>query len=134
MKSSVIEEESIEDETLTGWYRMQREVKTLVSRISRRRLTNNTQRALFALLTANEEWVSRSSIRVPSVGARLRDLRKPQFGGFKVECASANRLERTEPTGRRTQNRTRQTFYRLNPNSITLAKVSKVFEGVVASS
>lgn len=111
--------------------RMHSNVKTLVSRINRRRLTNNTQKALLALLTANEEWVSRSSIRVPSVGARLRDLRKPQFGGFKVECASANKLERRT---RRGSSGNRQTFYRLNPNSVTLSKVVKVFEGVINTS
>ncbi len=108
---------------------MQENVRNIVNRIDRRQLTNNTQRALLALLTSKDEWVSRSSIRVPSVGARLRDLRKPQFGAFKVECVSATRLER--PVRRGTV--TRQTFYRLNPNSVTVARVQKVFEGVIVT-
>lgn len=110
---------------------MQNNVKTLVARIDRRRLTNNTQRALLALLTAKEEWVSRSSIRVPSAAARVRDLRKVQFGGFKVECASANKLKRRNQKGTVGH---RQTFYRLNPNSVTLTKVAQVFEGVINTS
>lgn len=107
---------------------MQDDVKNLLAKINRRKLRNNTQKALFALLTAKNEWVSLSSIRIPSVGARLRDLRKPQFGGFQVECTSASKL------GKRTQNKRRPTYYRVNPSSVTLPKVAKVFEGVIDAS
>lgn len=121
---------------------MQDDIKKLLASINRRKLKNNTQKVLFTLLTAKNEWVSRSSIRIPSVGARLRDLRKPQFGGFKVECASANKL------GKRTRTRTqltiqgpvatlentRPTYYRVNPSSVTLSNVTKIFEGVISAS
>lgn len=110
---------------------MQNEVKSMVSRINKRRLTNNTQRVLLTLLTSKSEWVSRTSIRIPSVSARLRDLRKAQFGGFKVECASANKLERKTRKG---AVHSRQTFYRLNPTSVTTSRVAKVFEGVINTS
>ena len=107
---------------------MQSDVKNIVRKINRRQLTNNTQRALFALLTAKTEWVARTAINVPSVGARIRDLRKPQFGRFAVQCATANKLERRARKGAST----RQTFYRLDPQSVTAKKVTKVFEGVIA--
>lgn len=107
---------------------MQDDVKNLLAKINRRKLKSNTQKALFALLTAKNEWVSRSSIRIPSVGARLRDLRKPQFGGFQVECTSASKL------GKRSQENRRPTYYRVNPSSVTFTKVSKVFEGVINTS
>lgn len=107
---------------------MQENIKKLLASVNRRKLRNNTQRVLFALLTAEGEWVSRSSIRIPSVGARLRDLRKPQFGGFKVECVSASKLGKRIPENRR------PTYYRVNPNSVTLSRVSKVFEGVISTS
>lgn len=103
-------------------------VKSIVATIDRRKLTNNTQRALLALLNAKSEWVSRSAIRVNSAAARVRDLRKSEFGGFDIECATANQL------GRRARQKSgRQTFYRLVPSSVTTAKVTKVFEGVIAT-
>ena len=105
-------------------------VSSVVSQVNRRKLTNNTQRVLLALLISKDEWVSRSSIRVPSVGSRLRDLRKPQFGGFKIECVSANKLNRK--TNGVIDNH--QTFYRLNPSSVTPGRVAKVFEGVISTS
>jgi hypothetical protein len=108
---------------------MQSDIQNLVSKINKRRLTNNTQRALLALLTSKSEWVARTAMRIPSIGARIRDLRKAQFGRFTVQCASANRLER-----RTRRNSARQTFYRLDPNSVTAAKVARVFKGVIATS
>lgn len=120
---------------------MQDDIKRLLTSINRRKLKTNTQKVLFTLLTAKNEWVSRSSIRIPSVGARLRDLRKPQFGGFKVECASANKLgkrtrTRTQATiaGPVTLENTRPTYYRVNPSSVTLSNVTKIFEGVISTS
>lgn len=114
---------------ITGWFKeMQDDVKTLLASINRRKLRNNTQKVLFALLTAKNEWVSRTSLKIPSVGARLRDLRKPQFGGFQVDCTSASKL------GKRSQENRRPTYYRVNPSSVTLTKVAKVFEGVITTS
>lgn len=105
---------------------MQTEIKNMISKIDRRKLTNNTQRALLALLTATTEWVPRTSINVPSVGARLRDLRKTEFGQFQVQCKRPRQLERKTRTAN-------QTFYRLDPKSVTLKKVQKVFEGVIST-
>lgn len=104
---------------------MKKEVKQLVSRVNRRQLTN-TQKALLALLTAKEEWVARTSIRVPSVGARIRDLRKSEFGSFRVTCGTATTAKVTTRTPR-------QTFYRLDPNSVTLSRVTKAFKGVITT-
>lgn len=103
-------------------------VKEIVARVDRRKLTNNTQRVLHSLLTAKNEWVARSMVRVNSAPARIRDLRKAEFGGFDIECATAKQL------GKRTRQKSgRQTFYRIVPSSITPNKVNQVFEGVVAA-
>lgn len=98
----------------------------LISNIDRKNLKNNTQRVLFSLLTSKEDWVSRSSLRVPNVGSRLRDLRKKEFGAFDVECVTAADLNRSNRSPR-------STFYRLNPRSVTVARVHAVFEGVIAN-
>lgn len=115
-------------------------IKNLLASINRRKLKNNTQKVLLTLLTSKTEWVSRSSIRIPSVGARLRDLRKPQFGGFEVECASASKLGKRTRMRTQTVNssapleRVRPTYYRVNPSSVTVSRVAKVFEGVINTS
>ena len=103
-------------------------VQEMIGRIDRRQLRNNTQRVLLSMLCSEEEWVSRRSLRVPSVGSRLRDLRKEEFGGFDLRCATPSELER--PVNSRTRG---NTFYRLSPRSITVERISKVFgEGVVS--
>lgn len=109
---------------------MHTEIKKIVKQINKRKLTNNTQRTLFALLTSKNEWVARTALRIPSVGARIRDLRKPQFGSFAVSCVSAKGLERRP---RKSVSTNRQTFYRLDQNSVTVNKVVKVFKGVIAT-
>lgn len=122
---------------ITGWLnKMQSNVRNLLANVNRRKLKNNTQKVLFALLTAKTEWVSRSSIRIPSVGARLRDLRKPQFGGFKVECASAHKLGKRVRSASNpiSLEQTRPTYYRVDPSTVTLNRVTKVFEGVINTS
>lgn len=97
-----------------------RMIETVVS--NRRSLTNNTQRVLVKLLTAENEdgWVSRTSMRVPSATRRLRDLRLEEFGGFVVECKSVG-----------TQGRRHQTFYRVRPESVTLSALRKIFKEVI---
>lgn len=100
---------------------LSKKVSQLVANIDRRKLTNNTQRVLLSMLTAKNEWVPRTSIRVPSVSARLRDLRKAEFGGFQLECRSSEKDNH-------------RTFYRLSPRSVTFDRVRKVFEGVVVTS
>lgn len=94
-------------------------VTQYVRSLNRRNFTNNVQRALFTLL--NGEWISRGSVRVNSATSRIRDLRKAEYGGFEVTCSTSTQLNRTgTPT----------TFYRLNTNSLSLAQVRRVFEGV----
>lgn len=103
-------------------------VRQAVRRVDTRQLTNNTQRALVAMIMSEDEWVSRSAIRVPSAAARIRDLRKEEFGQFQVECRTASELNR------RTRN-PRATYYRIKPETVTLSRVRKVLgEGVVAAS
>ena len=47
----------------------------IIVRIHRRRLVNNVQKVLLSLVKASKDgWVPRTSLRVPSVGARIRDL------------------------------------------------------------
>jgi hypothetical protein len=100
----------------------------VVNKINRRKLANNVQRVLLSLVTAgNDGWVPRTSLRIPSVGARIRDLRKPEFGGFEVECKSANDLNKTS---RSVQTR-RQTFYRIVPRSVTVTRLTRALKGVI---
>lgn len=99
------------------------EINKVIKNVNRRSLRNNTQRTLVALLSAKTDWVPRSALRIPSVGARLRDLRKSEFGNFKIECTSATKA------GIKTRKSTsvkRQTYYRISPDSVTLSKVTKV--------
>lgn len=93
-----------------------------ITGLNRRNFTNNTQRALFTLLTASlagTGWVSRGSVRVGSAAARMRDLRKEEFGAFDVTCRSSSQLGRIG---------TRTTFYKVNTQNISLAQLRTVFE------
>ena len=103
-----------------------KKVVAIVNKINRRKLTNNTQRVLHSLLTAKGGWISRTAFKVPSAGARLRDLRKNQFGGFVVECVSANNLNK-----KRKSSVTRPTYYRINPRSVTATSLEQAFKGVI---
>jgi hypothetical protein len=94
-------------------------INQYVRSLNRRTFTKNVQRVLFNLLTSETNMVSRGSLRVPSATARLRDLRKDQYGAFQIDCLSSTDLGRTgTPT----------TFYRLNTNNITLTQLRRVFE------
>ena len=102
---------------------MNTNIVNYVTSLNRRAFTNNTQRALFVLLTASlngVNWVSRGSVRVPSAAARLRDLRKAEYGSFEVTCKSARELGRPTTT----------TYYNLNTNAISLGQLRRVFENV----
>jgi len=93
-----------------------------ITGLNRRNFTNNTQRALHVLLMASLNgtgWVSRGSVRVASAAARIRDLRKTEYGQFDVKCASSLDLGRTGGT--------RTTFYKINTKSISLAQLQTVF-------
>jgi hypothetical protein len=92
-----------------------------VNSLNRRTFTNNVQRVLHTLLTAGGDgWVSRNSMRVSSAAARIRDLRKEEFGGFSVVCRSASSL------GRKGDRHT--FFYKVDRRNLTLAQVRSVFE------
>jgi hypothetical protein len=93
-------------------------VKDIVSSVDPRTLTSNTQRALLALLRADGSWVSRGSVRVSNATARMRELRRPEFGGFAVEVATAKELGKPSTT----------TYYRVNPSSVTPERVKRVFK------
>ncbi len=96
-------------------------IKSELQSINRRTLTNNTQKVAFRLLGANGEWVSRRDLErnISSAAARVRDLRKSQFGGFNVECASASELNRRGEKG--------SYFYRITPASVKRAQIKTVF-------
>ena len=100
----------------------------VVRNVNRRKLVNNVQKVLLSLVSAgNDGWVSRTSLRVPSAAARIRDLRKAQFGGFEVECSSAIELNKAG----RSVKTSRQTFYRIVPRTVTVSRLGRVLKGVI---
>ncbi len=101
---------------------------SVVRKVDRRRLANNVQRVLFSLIKAEKDgWIPRTALRIPSVGARIRDLRKSEFGGFEVECKTPSDLNRCG----RSVKTNRQTFYRIVPRSVTVTRLSKALKGVI---
>lgn len=88
-------------------------------RTAQRNIKSNTQRAALALLKAKGTWVPRSKIKVASATSRIRDLRKKQYGSFKVECKSASELKR-----RTTGN---MFYYRIEPDTVTEKQLDTVF-------
>lgn len=110
--------------TVTG---VSKQVQDVLRRVDRKQLRNNTQRVLLSLLTT-DGWVPRTVLRVPNAAARVRDLRKEEFGGFDVQCATPEDLMvegRSDVTDK-------QTFYRLDRNSVTLSAVKTALKGVVS--
>lgn len=97
---------------------MNKTVKTTVSKV---KTTNNTQNVARKLIMADGQWVSRKDLErvASSAAARVRDLRKAEFGRFQVECKSAAALKKT---GKRTDY-----FYRIPSQSVTTQKVKAVF-------
>lgn len=95
---------------------MNKTVKTTVSKV---KATNNTQNVARKLIMADGKWVSRKDLErvASSASARVRDLRKREFGQFQVECKSASALNKL---GNRTD-------YRIPPKSVTSQKVKTVF-------
>jgi hypothetical protein len=101
---------------------MNTNIANYITGLNRRNFTNNTQRALHVLLMASLNgtgWVSRGSVRVASAPARIRDLRKADYGQFEIQCASSFQLGRTGGT--------RTTFYKINTQGISLAQLRTVF-------
>lgn len=97
-------------------------IENIVKNIKRKTLTNNTQKVALKLLKANGKWIARNQLeQIPSAAARIRDLRKKQFGQFEVECKSANSLNR--------RNAQRGMFYyRIEPDSVTETKLKNIFK------
>lgn len=96
-------------------------IKSVLKSVNRRQLTSNTQKVAYKLLAANGSWVRRSELErvATSAAARVRDLRKPEFGRFKVECESASSLNK---------NGDRNTFfYRIRPTTVSKRQVETVF-------
>ncbi len=93
----------------------------LLTGINNRKFTNNTQKVAYRLLQANGEWVSSRELArtVTSVGSRVRDLRKEEFGSFTVECVSAQELNRNAKPG--------TFYYRIVPSRVTRSQVVTVF-------
>lgn len=98
----------------------QTRIQSKIQNIQSRKLTNNTQRVGLRLLAAGGEWISRSRlVKIPSATARIRDLRKEQFGGFQVECKSSEDLKKRA---------SKKTFYyRINTNKVTKKQLDKLF-------
>jgi len=99
-------------------------VKNYLDSLNSRMFTNNVQRVLFQLLRASERskdgWVTARTIRVPSAGSRIRDLRLDKFGGFDIDCATAVQLGRSK-VGR--------TFlYKIDTGRVTVDQLRTVFE------
>ena len=98
---------------------MSKTVQEYVSQLNPRNFTNNVQKTLFRLLRTNGEWTRLSVLRVPSAARRVRDLRSVDYGAFKVEC------RRADSVGLRGNRYSH--VYRLDPRSVTLARLQEVF-------
>ena len=100
------------------------DIQKAIKNIKSYQLTSNTQRVALKLLAADGQWVSRNEIagrNIQSVAARIRDLRKKQFGNFQVDCRSAGQL------GKRNTKKG-SFYYRIAPRTVTTKQVSKVFK------
>lgn len=96
-------------------------LKNNLKKINTRNFTNNTQKVAYRLLNAEGSWVSRKQLErsVSSATARVRDLRKNQFGNFDVECASASSINKKGDKN--------TFFYRIHPKSVKKAQLDRVF-------
>lgn len=95
-------------------------IQMTIQNIKNNNITNNTQRVGLRLLNAAGGWIPRSRLtNIPSATARVRDLRKEQFGGFQVECKSSEELKKK--TSKKTY------YYRINPNKVTKKQISMLF-------
>ena len=97
--------------------------RQMVSSVDSRKLRNNTQRVLVALLRAEGDWIPRSNVRVANATSRMRELRRPEYGGFDVQVATAAELGR--PGG------SRRTYYRLNPRTVTAERIASVLQTAI---
>jgi hypothetical protein len=101
---------------------MMMDILKLIKGIKTKRLTNNTQKVALKLLRGDGKWIARNQLEtIPSAAARVRDLRKPQFGGFQVECRSATSLKRHNA-------KKGMFYYRIVPDTVTPKQVEEVFK------
>jgi len=100
-------------------------IKDLVRKIDRKDLKNNVQKVLYSLLLS-EGWLARTSFRLPNAAARIRDLRKEKYGGFIIDCVDSKGIKKYRRS-RASKLTEKQTYYRIDPKSITLDKVRKIF-------
>lgn len=105
--------------------KISKRAQQMVSSIDSRKLRNNTQRVCVALLRAEGDWVPRTEVRVANATSRIRELRRPEYGAFDVQVATATELGR--PGG------VRRTYYRINPRTITADRVATVLRGAVST-
>ena len=108
---------------------LQKDVLQFVKRVDRRKC-NNRQKVLLSLLLRDEMWIPRTTIRIPNVGSRLRDLRKDEFGRFGIECATARNLFGTG-NYRPSEVTPQPTYYRIRPETITLDALKRALKGVM---
>jgi hypothetical protein len=74
---------------------------------------------LLAASVSGEQWIPRSQLgKIPSAMARVRDLRKEQFGSFQVECKSSDDLKKKT---------SKRTFYYRIANRVTKKQLEKLF-------
>jgi hypothetical protein len=94
---------------------MRESLKRYVRSVNTRRFTNNVQKVLFQLLVDTDDgegWVRTRNLKVKSADSRVRDLRKPEYGSFRVNCRRENG----------------QTSYRLTLRDLTVSKLRTVFK------
>lgn len=105
---------------------MKKSVSDFVKKINRSKLTTNTQRVLFTLLTALYEgeggWVPLKKFYTSSAGSRIRDLRKSQYGQFDILCRSASKLERSGSG--------HTFYYKLAQRNLTAGQLRRVFGNI----
>jgi len=86
------------------------------SPIDESRLKNNLQWVFFAMQHC--EWHSLADLRLvggSAADSRVRDLRKPRFGGFEIETKNCGNGE---------------WHYRIKPGTITNEKAKRVFDPI----
>lgn len=96
-------------------------VKSVIKNVNRKSLMTNAQRVAYTLLNANGQWVPRTQLTrvAKSATARVRDLRKAEFGKFTVDCQPASALNRKGDS--------HTFFYRIRPTTVKKTQISTVF-------
>lgn len=70
----------------TAGPQVNQELVKLMNSVNLKNIEGHTRRSLVMLLQTGD-WTSMSSIQSKAAKARVRDLRKPAFGAFKLECS-----------------------------------------------